>query len=174
MTRPGLSWFPLHDRRLYSDKTMLALFCSHQELNPRALALVVLSSPRSSICKSWRKRYTDFSMGSKTKYPWLLLAHKAIGNTTLQFPCHSWDLSGLWAVPSEDRRAFPYASASLPPPPQQSASACAILFSHVSSASTDFQLTRVPAPAPSTSFICLSKYVIHPSLPSPSPVIECL
>lgn len=56
----------------------------------------------------------------------------------------------------------------LSPHHPKSATACAILFSHISSASADFQLTRDPAPTPCTSFICLSKRVTHSSLPSPS------
>lgn len=113
-------------------------------------------------------------MGSKNKYPLLSLAHKALDNTALGFPCHPWELSGLRAAPSEGRRALPFAYASIPSPPQQSASACAALFGHVPSASADFQLTRDPAPAPCTSFVCLSKHVTHSSLPSPGPGIECL
>lgn len=77
-------------------------------------------------------------MGSKNKYPLLSLAHKALDNTTLRFPRHPWELFGLRAVPSEGRRALPFTDTSFPSPPQQSASACAVLFGHTSSASADF------------------------------------
>lgn len=42
---------------------------------------------------------------------------------------------------------------ALSPHQHKSATACAILFSHISSASADLQLTKDPAPVPSTSFM---------------------
>lgn len=101
-----------------------------------------------------------------SEVPFTFLAHKAVAIEFLSFPITHENYLSIKQYPLRTRGLS--TPASVPSPTQQSATACAIIFSHIFSASADLQLTRNPVPVPRTSSICLRKHVTHSTLSSPS------
>lgn len=160
-TRHGPSWFPLHNKLFYSCKTMSALLSSCQEQKKRGWTPVVLTSSFPVYTEIKAKDIQIFPC--VPKYPLLSQHTRLWAIEFLSFPTtHENCLS----IKQDPLRTTGLPTPALSPHQHKSATACAILFSHISSASADLQLTKDPAPVPSTSFICLRRHVNHSTLSS--------
>lgn len=158
MTRHGLSWFFLHDSLLYSCKTMPALFSSCQEQKQHALTLGVLSSPLPVYVKAEVRDTQIFPLVPKTS---TLYCTSRVNDRQHGLPASPSLLRIVWALSSTlwGSQGSPLHTC-LSPPHHHSQPLPGLL------SPADIQLTRDRASTPCTGFICLSKHVIHASLPS--------